>query len=110
MLSYRTRRRWFSTIVLTVAYVTLLGPIVFVVVASFDYGQRAYGAINGAITMPTSIARAAAPFLAALIWQASGGYTPVLWALLVVALTSAACFWLAVTLERRRVRPPAAGS
>ena len=62
-----------------------------VIVADY-YGQRAYGAINGAITMPTSMARAAAPFLAALIWH-SGGYTPVLWALLVVALVSALCFW-----------------
>lgn len=80
-----------------------------VIVADY-YGQRAYGAINGAITMPTAIARAAAPFLAALIWQAAGGYTPVLWALFAVALISAACFWLAVGFERRRVRPPGAGS
>ena len=80
-----------------------------VIVADY-YGQRAYGAINGAITMPTSIARAAAPFLAALIWQAAGGYAPVLWALFVVALVSALCFWLAVVLERRRLRPPGAGS
>lgn len=80
-----------------------------VIVADY-YGQRAYGAINGAMTMPTSIARAAAPFLAALIWQAAGSYTPVLWALFVVALVSALCFWLAVALERRRLRPPGAGS
>lgn len=80
-----------------------------VIVADY-YGQRAYGAINGAITMPTSMARAAAPFLAALIWQASGGYAPVLWALLVVALISALCFWLAVAIERRRVRPLGAES
>jgi len=80
-----------------------------VIVADY-YGQRAYGAINGAITMPTSIARAAAPFLAALIWQATGGYASVLWALFVVACVSAACFWLTVALERRRVRPPGAGS
>lgn len=80
-----------------------------VIVADY-YGQRAYGAINGAITMPTSIARAAAPFLAALIWQAAGGYGPVLWALFVVALVSAVCFWLGVAFERRGVRPPGAGS
>ena len=42
MLHYRTRRRLFSTLVLSVAYVTLLAPIAFVMVASFDYGQRAY--------------------------------------------------------------------
>ena len=42
MLHYRTRRRLFSALVLTVAYVTLLAPIAFVMIASFDYGQRAY--------------------------------------------------------------------
>ncbi len=42
MLHYRTRRRLFSTFVLLVAYVTLLSPIAFVMIASFDYGQRAY--------------------------------------------------------------------
>jgi len=42
MLHYRTRRRLFSTLVLIVAYVTLLSPIAFVMIASFDYGQRAY--------------------------------------------------------------------
>ena len=42
MLHYRTRRRLFSTFVLIVAYVTLLSPIAFVMIASFDYGQRAY--------------------------------------------------------------------
>lgn len=80
-----------------------------VIVADY-YGQLGYGAINGAITMPTSIARAAAPFLAALIWQAAGGYAPVLWALFAVAIVSAGSFWLAVAIERRRVRPPAAGA
>src|SRR3982074_1301669 len=42
MLHYRTQRRLFSTLVLIVAYVTLLSPIAFVLIASFDYGQRAY--------------------------------------------------------------------
>lgn len=80
-----------------------------VIVADY-YGQQSYGAISGAITMPTNMARAAAPFLAALIWQAAGGYGPVLWALLGVAIVSAVCFWLAVALERRRFRPPGAGA
>ena len=42
MLHYRTRRRWFSALVLVVAYGTLLSPIAFVMIASFDYGQRSY--------------------------------------------------------------------
>ena len=42
MVPYRTRRRLFSALVLSVAYVTLLAPILIVMLASFDYGQRAY--------------------------------------------------------------------
>jgi putative spermidine/putrescine transport system permease protein len=42
MLHYRTRRHWFSALVLIAAYGTLLSPIAFVMMASFDYGQRSY--------------------------------------------------------------------
>jgi putative spermidine/putrescine transport system permease protein len=42
LLHYRTRRALFSMSALTIAYVTLLAPIVFVMLSSFDYGQRAY--------------------------------------------------------------------
>jgi putative spermidine/putrescine transport system permease protein len=42
LLHYRTRRALFSIFVLAVAYVTLLAPIAFVMLSSFDYGQRAY--------------------------------------------------------------------
>src|SRR5262245_8825821 len=42
MLHYQTRRRLFSALVLSVAYGTLLSPIAFVMIASFDYGQRSY--------------------------------------------------------------------
>jgi putative spermidine/putrescine transport system permease protein len=42
MLHYRTRRRLFSALALIVAYGMLLSPIAFVMIASFDYGQRAY--------------------------------------------------------------------
>ncbi len=42
MVPYRTRRRLFRALVLSVAFITLLGPILIVMLASFDYGQRAY--------------------------------------------------------------------
>ena len=42
MLNYRARRRWFFCLILIVTYVTLLAPIAIVMLASFDYGQRAY--------------------------------------------------------------------
>jgi putative spermidine/putrescine transport system permease protein len=41
-LHYRIRRQFFTVIALALAYITLLGPILFVVIASFDYGQRPY--------------------------------------------------------------------
>jgi putative spermidine/putrescine transport system permease protein len=40
--AYKIRRRAGAALILTGAYAVLLGPIAFVVVASFDYGQRAY--------------------------------------------------------------------
>ena len=44
--------------------------------------RDAYGAINGALTVPTIVAKAAAPFGAALLWAASGSYVSVLIAML----------------------------
>jgi hypothetical protein len=38
--------------------------------------RDAYGAINGALAVPTFVAKAAAPFGAALLWAASGSYVP----------------------------------
>lgn len=40
--AYKLRRNVFRTAVLVTAYLFLLGPILFVALASFDYGQRAY--------------------------------------------------------------------
>lgn len=39
---YKVRRRILHVLVLAAAYLFLLGPIVFVAVASFDHGERAY--------------------------------------------------------------------
>ena len=40
--AYKLRRRIGSISVLAIAYLFLLGPILFVMIASFDYGSRAY--------------------------------------------------------------------
>lgn len=40
--AYKLRRRIASVSVVAAAYLFLLGPIVFVMIASFDYGNRAY--------------------------------------------------------------------
>lgn len=74
MLHYRARRRWFSAFVLLVAYATLLGPIVIVVAASFDYGQRAY------VVFPPE------RFTLESYWQIPLRYWDSLWASVRVAL------------------------
>ena len=61
--------------------------------------REGYGAINGALALPSNIARAAAPFGAALIWTL-GGYSAVLWAILAGALTASATFWMAAASGR----------
>jgi MFS family permease len=60
-------------------------------------GREAYGAINGALSLPANVARAAAPFGAALLWQASGGYGAVLWAVVAGGIVAAVGFWYAAT-------------
>jgi len=40
--AYRLRRQILAGLILAVAYIIVLGPIVFVCIASFDYGARAY--------------------------------------------------------------------
>ncbi|MBX6321946.1 MAG: MFS transporter [Rhodospirillaceae bacterium] len=65
--------------------------------------REGYGAINGALALPATAARAGAPFAAAWLWTASGSYDAVLWALLVCALLSALGYWLAVALGGRPV-------
>jgi predicted MFS family arabinose efflux permease len=61
-----------------------------------------YGAINGALAFPATVARALAPLAAAAIWTAAGGYDAVLWVGLMTAGIAALGFWFAAT------RPPVA--
>jgi hypothetical protein len=60
-----------------------------------------YGAINGALALPSMAALAGAPLGAALIWSAAGGYGAVLWALFATAMLAAAAFWAAAALAGR---------
>jgi MFS family permease len=59
-------------------------------------GREGFGAISGALTLPASIAAAIAPSLAALIWQATGGYAAVIFTMLLAMAISAAGFVFAV--------------
>jgi MFS family permease len=63
-------------------------------------GRAGAGAINGALTLPATMAAAIAPSLAALIWDLSGGYDAVLAAVLVAAGISAAGFAFAAIKSR----------
>ncbi|TBW33412.1 MFS transporter [Siculibacillus lacustris] len=71
--------------------------------------RRAYGAINGALSAPATIARAVAPLGAALIWSATGSYDGVLVAAIGGSLVFAFGFWGAGWLSRpyrRRLSAP----
>jgi len=59
-----------------------------------DFMWRAgYGAINGALTLPANVARAVAPFGAALIWAAGSNYDGVLWTVVTMGCAAALAFW-----------------
>jgi predicted MFS family arabinose efflux permease len=64
--------------------------------------RESYGAVTGALTLPTNLARAAAPWGAAVLWSVAGGYDVVLWATLAVAAVAAAGFWYATFRGERR--------
>ena len=64
--------------------------------------RDAYGAINGALAVPTFVAKAAAPFGAALLWAASGSYVSVLIAMLGGSLLLVVAFWASAFLVTHR--------
>ena len=55
-------------------------------------GREGYGAISGALTASTVLPRAMAPAVIAGIWQASGGYGPVMPLLLALAVVALGAF------------------
>ena len=63
--------------------------------------QRSYGAINGVMNAPATMARALAPLAAAALWTASQSYHPVVLAILAGSFVLAFGFWSAAWLSRR---------
>jgi predicted MFS family arabinose efflux permease len=61
---------------------------------------NAYGTLNGALTAPSLLAKAAAPAAAAGLWQLYGSYDAVLSAMLLTALIMCAGFWAAAARSR----------
>jgi MFS family permease len=51
--------------------------------------------LNGALGLPTALARAAAPLLLGLLWSRDAGYAHGLWLLLVFSVAAIAALWLA---------------
>jgi MFS family permease len=60
-------------------------------------GDTHYGAVNGALTLPTMVAKALAPVVTAAIWSATGDPSLMLWTLLGSALIGAVGFLLALS-------------
>lgn len=63
--------------------------------------RDAYGAVNGALTAPATVAKAFAPVGAAAIWAAAGSYDAVLVGLIAGGSLLAVGFWAAAALSRR---------
>jgi MFS family permease len=59
-------------------------------------GRHDYGAINGALSAPVMVVRAAAPVAAALLWSVSGSYEVLLWVIAAGGILAFAGFRLAV--------------
>jgi MFS family permease len=60
-------------------------------------GRTHYGAINGALTAPTTVARALAPVAAAALWSMAGDPTLMLWAMFGSILVSTLGFAMALS-------------
>jgi len=58
------------------------------------------GALNGALGVPTALARASAPWLMGLLWSPQGGYTTALWGLVVISLAATLALWAAQRVAR----------
>ena len=63
-------------------------------------GAEGFGAINGALGLPTTLARAFAPTLAALLWDWQGNYQTAIWVMAGLGLVSAIAYWLAAAWAR----------
>lgn len=66
------------------------------------FGRDAYGAINGAMAAPVTIAKAAGPLVAALLYAALGGYDLTLFVLIAIGLASTLVFVLSTRASRHR--------
>jgi predicted MFS family arabinose efflux permease len=59
------------------------------------FGRERYATLNGALSVPVIATRAAGPLAASIAWSAAGGYTGILWALVLVSALAVVAFYLA---------------
>nr|WP_255398997.1 MFS transporter [Pollutimonas subterranea] len=64
--------------------------------------RRAYGAINGLLSFPSTLARAFAPVAVAWLWSTTRSYDVVVWSIAACAVVLALSFWLAAWASRLR--------
>ena len=57
------------------------------------FDREQYGSINGALSAPVIMSRAAAPMAASWLWTPQQGYRAVLWALALTAVLAVVCFY-----------------
>lgn len=94
-----------ATIFIAYGAINGIFTIVRGVVVPEMLSRHAYGAINGLIAAPVSVAKAAAPLGAAVLWSVGHSYNNVLYAILAGACILAASFTLAAYLSRPQNKP-----
>jgi MFS family permease len=67
---------------------------------------HAYGALNGILAMPTTIAKALAPLTAAWLWSVNENYSLPMLAIVLASLVMTATFWWSVIVSKRRQAVP----
>jgi hypothetical protein len=77
--------------------------IVRAIVPADLFGRERYATLNGALSVPVILTRAAGPVAASFLWSATGGYGATLWALVLASLLSVAAFGLAVRSPHSRM-------
>jgi cyanate permease len=65
------------------------------------FGRGQYGSINGALSAPVIMSRAAAPIAASWLWTPEQGYRTVLWVLALTAVIATLCFYWSIGGRRR---------
>jgi len=65
------------------------------------FDREQYGSINGALSAPVIMSRAAAPLAASWLWTPEQGYLTVLWVLAMTAVLAMACFYWSARGRRR---------